>query len=114
MPQRPPVHRPQGWRSSQQRKAEFDRSRESASERGYGHRWQKASKAYLKAHPLCEPCERTGFYHAAEVVDHKIPHKGDMKLFWDRQNWQAMNKVCHDRKTAKEDSDFLNSPRRPY
>lgn len=36
-----------------------------------------------------------------------------MKLFWDRQNWQAMNKVCHDRKTALEDSAFLNSPRRP-
>lgn len=42
----------------------------------------------------------------ATVVDHKIPHKGDMRLFWDRNNWQAMAKVCHDRKTAQEDGAF--------
>jgi len=106
MPIKPPVHRPPGWRSTAERRAEYDRNRQSASERGYGHKWQKASKAYLKAHPLCEPCEKQGYYHASEVVDHIVPHKGDMKLFWDRTNWQAMAKTCHDRKTALEDSSF--------
>lgn len=43
---------------------------------------------------------------AAEVVDHKIPHGGDMVLFWDRNNWQALAKACHDRKTATRDGGF--------
>ena len=30
------------------------------------------------------------------IVDHKIPHKGDWKLFWRRSNWQTMHKGCHD------------------
>ena len=38
-----------------------------------------------------------------EDVDHIIPHRGDQKLFWDRNNWQALCKPCHDRKTGKED-----------
>lgn len=34
-----------------------------------------------------------------------------MKLFWDSANWQAMNKECHDRKTASEDGGFGNAKR---
>lgn len=33
----------------------------------------------------------------SQVVDHIIPHKGNMALFWDSTNWQAMHKECHDR-----------------
>jgi 5-methylcytosine-specific restriction enzyme A len=29
-----------------------------------------------------------------------------MTLFWDRNNWQAMAKACHDKKTASEDGGF--------
>ena len=30
------------------------------------------------------------------MVDHIIPHRGDMKLFWDRKNWQPMaSSPCH-------------------
>ena len=75
--------------------------------RGYGWRWQKASKAFLHAHPLCAECERHGKYTRAEVVDHIVPHRGDMKLFWDRDNWQPLCKQCHDKKTAREDRNFL-------
>lgn len=42
----------------------------SASSRGYGKRWQKASKAFLHRHPLCAECQRNGRYIAATVVDH--------------------------------------------
>lgn len=45
----------------------------------------------------------------ATIVDHIIPHKGNMELFWDRDNWQAMSKECHDKKTAREDGGFGNS-----
>lgn len=90
---------------------EHDARRGSAAHRGYGHRWQKASKAFLRAHPLCQcpECdEGRKRVTAATVVDHKVPHRGDMKLFWDSSNWQSMAKECHDAKTAREDGGFGN------
>lgn len=30
------------------------------------------------------------------VVDHKVRHEGDHKLFWDPKNHQALCKHCHD------------------
>lgn len=83
-----------------------DRRRGTAAQRGYGHRWQKARAAYLKAHPLCRECEAQGLVVPATVVDHIVPHRGDRKLFWDRSNWQPLCKEHHDRKTATEDGGF--------
>lgn len=71
-------------------------------------RWARARCAYLQAHPLCVECEKAGRLVTATVVDHVIPHRGDMKLFWDQKNWQALCKSCHDRKTAAEDGGFGN------
>ena len=71
-----------------------------ATKRGYGSRWQKASKAFLQSHPLCAECMKQGRYTKATVVDHIVPHRGDQKLFWDRSNWQPLCKACHDRKTC--------------
>lgn len=78
----------------------------SASGRGYGSRWQRESKRYLESHPLCVQCmkETPPRYTKATVVDHIIPHRGDKTLFWDRSNWQALCKRCHDSKTGREDS----------
>lgn len=82
---------------------EYDRERGSAAKRGYGRRWRKESKAFLALNPLCRPCEREGDVTAATSVDHIIPHKGDMELFWDQDNWQSICDPCHGEKTAKED-----------
>ena len=75
----------------------------SASARGYGRRWQKASKAFLNANPLCAECARRGKYVKATVVDHIQPHRGDPSLFWDHDNWQPLCKHHHDVKTITED-----------
>lgn len=75
----------------------------SAYRRGYDARWRKASKAFLRANPLCVRCVAEGKYVKATVVDHVISHRGDERLFWDQGNWQAMCKQCHDRKTRCED-----------
>lgn len=77
----------------------------SASKRGYNARWRKASKLFLQAHPLCAECMKQNppRYVKATVVDHIEPHRGDQKLFWDRNNWQPLCKRCHDRKTMTED-----------
>lgn len=83
----------------------------SASERGYGRRWQKASKAYLRANPFAVDLYNchNGRIYPAEVVDHRIPHRGDMTLFWDVNNWQGLTRSDHARKTALEDGAFGNS-----
>lgn len=85
-------------------------NRASAAKRGYCYKWNKARIAYLVEHPLCEckACQDSGQPLLADVVDHIIPHRGNMELFWDKKNWQAMNHICHSRKTAKEDGGFGN------
>ncbi len=88
---------------------QIESKRLTSTQRGYGYRWQKVSKAFLRAHPLCQcpDCQEGKLrLKPSEVVDHIIPHKGDMSLFWDPSNWQAMAKECHDRKTATEDGGF--------
>ena len=57
---------------------------------------------YLKRNPVCVECERSHFVAPATVVDHITPHRGDPALCWDRENWQSLCKICHDRKTATE------------
>ncbi|MDF2567900.1 MAG: endonuclease [Oscillospiraceae bacterium] len=80
--------------------------RESSSKRGYGKKWQKESKKHLALHPFCVECGEL-----ATDVDHIIPHKGNMNLFWDKRNWQSMCGRCHSKKTAKEDGGFGNKSR---
>ncbi|WP_374349182.1 HNH endonuclease [Chitinimonas sp.] len=73
-----------------------DSWRGSATERGYDHRWRQARAIYLRANPLCVRCLGLGEVVAAALIDHIRPHKGDMALFWDRGNWQALCQPCHD------------------
>jgi len=84
----------------------YDKKRESAAKRGYGRKWQVASKGYLATHPFCVKCLEKGEYVQAECVDHIVPHKGDMSLFWNADNWQALCHSCHNKKTATEDGGF--------
>lgn len=77
--------------------------RKSAKERGYDSKWRKARERFLKANPLCIECLKKDRLIEAVVVDHVAPHRGDKKLFWDENNWQALCKNCHDTKTMTED-----------
>ena len=85
-----------------------ERERGNANARGYGRRWQHARDGYLRQHPLCvDPSKRhSRRVVAATDVDHIVPHRGDMKLFWDPSNWQGLCHECHSFKTAKEDGGF--------
>lgn len=87
-------------------------SRETANQRGYNGAWQRARLGFLQQNPLCVTCATTGRVTAASVVDHIKPHKGDMQLFWDSANWQALCKPCHSRKTAQSDGGFGNPNRK--
>ncbi len=79
-------------------------SKQSSSERGYGWKWQQARKLYLQEHPLCVMCEGAGRIVAANVVDHKEPHRGDQKLFWSRSNWQSLCTPCHSGAKQREEN----------
>ena len=94
---------PPGQKYCERHKALHPEEVRSAASRGYGTAWRKARKQYLEEHPLCVECMKEGRYVKATVVDHVVPHRGDKVLFWDRSNWQALCKRCHDRKTMHED-----------
>ncbi len=76
----------------------------SSTARGYGYKWQKAREGFLKVHPLCEMHKERDVFVPSTVVDHKIAHRGDMSLFWDRSNWQALCKPCHDSYAQQRDN----------
>lgn len=84
---------PGSWRTDKQ----------TSSQRGYDYRWQQARKRFLHANPLCVYCEREGRVTPATVVDHIEAHRGDMKLFWDESNWQALCATHHSRDKQREE-----------
>lgn len=69
----------------------------------YDRRWAAASRAYLSEHTSCAMCERRGALRRSEVTDHIVPHRGDLELFWRRENWQPLCKRCHDGRKAAEE-----------
>ncbi len=87
----------------------------TAAQRGYGYKWQQARAAYLAEHPHCvmcladlgmtdlQPadvivrCAQLGVPEpVATVVNHKVAHRGDQRLFWSRSNWESLCKAHHD------------------
>lgn len=77
--------------------------RSSAAKRGYDSRWRRARAEFLSENPLCEYCKARGLYVSATVVDHKIPHRGDIDLFWDRSNWQSLCASCHNSEKQRQE-----------
>lgn len=98
-------------------------SGQTAAQRGYGHKWRVAREAYLKAHPFCAYCLRDAgisYDQPAEaigiecmqkgvdlpyggVLDHKIPHRGNMTVFWDSTNWQNLCPAHHSGEKQREE-----------
>lgn len=101
MPMAPPVLRPSAGRNTLKVERKLaDKHRPNANERGYNWAWKKARTDFLARHPLCAECLKAFAITAATIVDHIIPHRGDMELFWDRNNWQSLCETHHNRKTG--------------
>lgn len=92
--QRTPTIQAGGWRTSTQ----------TSAQRGYGYKWQQARERHLEAHPLCVMCEAEGVFTLGNVVDHKVPHRGDQALFWDRSNWQTLCSSHHSADKQREEN----------
>ena len=94
---------PRGKKYCEEHAAQHPEESRPASERGYGSAWRRARRRYLEAHPLCVECMKEGRYTKATDVDHIVPHRGNQRLFWDEDNWQALCHRCHSVKTRSED-----------
>ncbi|MBD8598754.1 HNH endonuclease signature motif containing protein [Pseudomonas sp. CFBP 8772] len=92
-----PVAQPGSWRND----------KATSGQRGYTYAWQKASKAFILANPLCVMCDALGRVTATALVDHIQPHRGDMTLFWDRANWQPLCTYCHSSVKQREEAGRL-------
>jgi len=91
--------------------AAWAKPRESGTKRNYNYKWQQARAGFLAKYPLCRRCTDRGLVVVATDVDHIIPHRNDMVLFWDKTNWQSLCGPCHSAKTAAEDGGFGNARR---
>jgi 5-methylcytosine-specific restriction endonuclease McrA len=69
----------------------------------YGYKWVQAKNGYLAKYPDCKFCSRP-----ATVVDHIKPHKGDLKVFWNKANWQALCKLCHDQVKQRDEQSNVS------
>ncbi|QWY83662.1 HNH endonuclease protein [Rhizobium phage RHph_X2_26] len=66
--------------------------------------WQKLRLEQLYDEPNCAYCARRGLFSAADVADHKRPHRGDRRLFFNRDNLQSLCKPCHDGEKQREEN----------
>lgn len=78
--------------------------RSGARQRGYGTAWEKARAGHLRNHPFCGRCEAVGVVTMATVVNHRTPHRGDKKLFWDKKNWESVCEQHHNSAAQREDN----------
>jgi 5-methylcytosine-specific restriction protein A len=83
-------------------KPQYQRGRSREYQRLYNYKWSRYSKKRLAKHPLCVYCLEKGITTPATCTDHIIPHKGDIKLFWDTKNHASSCKQCNDQKAFKE------------
>ncbi|KKN49387.1 hypothetical protein LCGC14_0643630 [marine sediment metagenome] len=75
--------------------------RPGSRQRGYTKKWERYRRGFLGRNPLCVVCLTAGRTEPATVVDHIVPHRGDMVLFWKLSNHQALCTAHHNAKTGR-------------
>lgn len=63
--------------------------------------WRKFSADFIKENPECYSCG-----DKASVVDHLVPHQGDLSLFEKSGNHLPLCVKCHNTVTTKFDRNF--------
>lgn len=64
--------------------------------------WRRIRKYQLATQPLCEWCLERDVVTEATEVHHRIPHKGDLDLFWSGP-FLSTCKSCHSSRGQLED-----------
>lgn len=65
--------------------------------------WKAAKADQLNREPFCQRPVHRGREVWAIIVNHKIPHKGDRRLFLDPNNHESCCKPCHDGPIQREE-----------
>lgn len=91
---------------AKQAQARNDQRRGSAHQRGYTKQWDREATAFLSL-PANRRCVLCGA--PSSTVDHKVAHKGNQRLFWDRSNWQPVCRPCNSRKNVRTEGGFGNA-----
>ena len=75
----------------------------------YGRtQWQRLRKHQLAIEPLCRFCKQLGKIEPATVVDHVVPHRGDVNAFF-LGELQSLCAYCHDKfKQQQECRGFMS------
>ena len=73
--------------------------RDPESNKRYGRSWKRIRDRYIKAHPLCEQCQKEGTLTPSAEVHHIRPlsHGGGNET----SNLMALCKTCHARITVE-------------
>jgi len=71
----------------------------------YGSGWERISKAYRRANPLCEKCKAEGKLVPSELVHHKVKLGADGGTN-DPDNLESLCWSCHSRHHAKQGDNF--------
>lgn len=72
--------------------------------------WENKSKAYRKAHPLCERCLKKGIYTRSTCVHHKVhinqDNYRDIHILFGDSNLEALCDLCHAEEHSKRKPSF--------
>jgi len=84
--------------------------RPSARAQGYDSRWDGYSKAFLRDNPFC--CDPFGRHRGqvirATVTGHKVAHKGNTQMLWDKSNHYPLCSGCNAYQCVTEEGGFGN------
>jgi len=58
--------------------------------------WKRLRLLQLRKQPLCERCLERDVLQPACIAHHKVPHRGNRRLFFDPANLASSCKPCHD------------------
>jgi 5-methylcytosine-specific restriction protein A len=72
--------------------------------------WLTLRAAQLKREPFCRECSKAGRRTSATTADHIEPHRGDRRLFFDRNNLQSLCDIHHGDKQRIENGGVARTP----
>ncbi len=77
--------------------------RDPESNKRYGRAWKRIRDRYIKAHPLCEECEKQDRFIPAKEVHHILPvNQGGTH---ERENLMSLCRSCHNKIHINEIGD---------
>lgn len=90
--------------AARRRANDTDRRRRNPWRRLYSTKaWKEARAAQKAKMPWCERCWAAGILTPMTVVNHRIPHRGDERLFFDPANHESTCEAHHNRDIQREE-----------